>query len=47
MDHYMIRQELNPVTCKLDRKQRNLRRFLRIMEVLLNDLHDLNRLQKE
>ena len=43
----LIRQELNPVTCKLDRKQINLRRILRIMEVLLNDLHDLNRHQKE
>ena len=28
----MIRQELNPVTCKLDRKQINLRRILKIHE---------------
>ena len=38
-----IRQELNPVTCKLDGKQTNLRRILRIMEVLLSDHHVLNR----
>ena len=43
----VIRQELNPVTCKLDEKQNNLRRILRIMEVLLNVLHALNRHQKE
>ena len=43
----MIRQELNPETCKLDRKQMNLRRILRMTEVLLNDLHDQNRHQKE
>ena len=39
MDHYMIRQELNPETCRLDTKQRNLRCILRIIEVLLNDFH--------
>ena len=37
MDHYMIRQELNPETCKLDGKQINLRCILWIMEVLLNE----------
>ena len=47
MDHYMIRQELNPVTCKLDEKQINLRSILRIMEVLLNDLQVQNRHQIE
>ena len=35
----MIRQELNPVTCRLGGKQINQRRFLRIMEVLLGDHH--------
>ena len=37
----VIRQELNPVTCRLDGKQINQRRILRIMEVLLSDHHVL------
>ena len=34
----MIRQELNPVTCKLDRKQINLRRSLRRYKWLIRPL---------
>ena len=46
MDHYMIRQELNPETCRLDMKQRKNRCTLRIMEVLLNGFHGQDRHQK-
>ena len=42
----MIRQELNPVTCRLDGKQINLRCNLRIMKVLLNDFNVQDRHQK-
>ena len=46
MDHYMIRQELNPETCRLDTKQRNERCILRTIDVLLNDFHVQERHQK-
>ena len=42
----MIRQELNPETCRLDTKQRNERCILRIIDVLLNDFHVQERHQK-
>ena len=43
----MIRQELNPETCRLDTKHTKKRCILRIMEVLVNDHHALNRHHKE
>ena len=42
----VIRQELNPVTCKLDGKQLNSRCILCIMEVLLNDFNVQDRHQR-